>query len=138
VGAALQSTGSPAERCGAASGFGSPTFFQSGAERSGQRPSLVRRRGSPTRKARPAPVFGPLYQRGAQGVSLDLAEHLVVVFVFLDGKRLDSTLIDMPVAHAVAMMLPLLGMRVAKPLHEGGKVIVAHLPEQKVPMVGHQ
>jgi hypothetical protein len=44
----------------------------------------------------------------------------------------------MPVAHAVAMMLPLLGMRVAKPLHEGGKVIVAHLPEQKVPMVGHQ
>jgi hypothetical protein len=31
-----------------------------------------------------------------------------------------------------------LGIRVGKPLHEGGQVVVAHRPEQKVPMVGHQ
>jgi hypothetical protein len=66
-----------------------------------------------------------------------VAEHLVVVFVFLDGKRLESTLIDMPAAHEVAMMLPPLGVRVGKSLHEGGKLVVAHRPEQKVPTVGH-
>jgi hypothetical protein len=41
-------------------------------------------------------------------------------------------------AHAVAMMLPPSSVRVGKPLHEGGKVVVAHRPEQKVSMVGHQ
>ena len=78
-----------------------------------------------------------LDQRSPQGMTLDITEDAVGVFVLLDGKRLEAALMGMPVAHAVAMLLPPLDVRVGKPLHEVGKIFVTHRPEQKVPVVGH-
>ena len=100
----------------------------------GQRPSFVRLQGSPWRKARPAPVFGPLDQRGPQGISLGVTWYLIVVIVLLDGKRLESAMIDLPAADAVAMLLSPLDVRVGKPLHETGKIVITLRPEQKVPV----
>ncbi len=44
----------------------------------------------------------------------------------------------MPVAHAVAMLLPVPRMRDRQLLHEGAQVPVVLRPEHQMPMVGHQ
>lgn len=59
-----------------------------------------------------------------KGISLDEMEHLVVIFRTPRRIRVESAQIDRPGAHAVAMILPPLDVRVDKPLQEAGTVVV--------------
>ena len=60
----------------------------------GQQPAAVGGSALPAKETAPAPVFGPGGQIRPQGVAFDIAGRGEQVLVFLNGKRLEASLID--------------------------------------------
>ena len=88
------------------------------------------------RRRRPRPILRAGDEVCPQGVPLDVTQDGPQVFVFFDGKRLETSLPDVPGRMVVAMVLP--HVRGHQPLHPLAQVAIAVGPEHQVKMVGHQ
>ena len=64
------------------------------------------------RQTRPAPILRVDAQPRAQRVALDLAQHGIEMLIFLDRKRLETSLIKMAGPGRVVMGMPTLRERV--------------------------
>src|SRR5204862_97706 len=92
----------------------------------------------PLHKAAPFPVLWPTDQTCSKRVSLDIPAETQEVVVVVDGKRLESALIDGAGAGGVVPDMPTLGVTTGKPVHECRQVAVGNGTENKVEVVGHQ
>ena len=88
-------------------------------------------------QAAPFPIFRSLDQPGTQSVPLHVSHHGIEMFVAFDGKRLETPLIQVPVADAEFGTLPALGVHVGHPLHELRQVAIVFGPQHEMPMVRH-
>ena len=89
-------------------------------------------------QTRPPPLVGFLDEVRPHGVALDIASHLIEIFIGLDGKRLVAALIDMAVSDAPPMTLPAGHVSDRQSLHEGREFAVVLRPQNQVPMIGHE
>src|SRR5262249_12413836 len=77
-------------------------------------------------------------QVGPQRVSLDVAGRRVQVVVFLDQKRLEAPLVEMPRANRLAKGMPALGVGQRQPTDELRKFAILLWPKDQVPVIRHQ
>lgn len=89
-------------------------------------------------KASKRPAFSALYHVRTQGISFDVPIDLVKILIRFDGKRFETALIDMTVAHHIVVLLPASYMRHGQTLHETPEVSVIFWPHHKMPVIGHQ
>ncbi len=88
-------------------------------------------------KASKRPAFSALYHVRTQGISFDVPIDLVKILIRFDGKRFETALIDMTVAHHIVVLLPASYMRHGQTLHETPEVSVIFWPHHKMPVIGH-
>ena len=60
------------------------------------------------------------------------------MLILLDGKTLESALVEMPMADGAVGVLPTLGVSQRETAHERGEFAVVSRPKNEVPMVGHE
>ncbi len=87
-------------------------------------------------QAGPFPVLTALDHVRSQRIALHITQHREIVFIGLDGKRLESPLPDM----ATALVMPMITANVRRhePLHPATQVPILMRPQQQVEMVCHQ
>ena len=88
------------------------------------------------RRRRPRPVFRAAHEVCPQGVSLHVTQDRPQVLVFLDRKRLETPLPDVPARMVVTMVSP--HVRGHQPLHPSAQIAVAVRPQHQMKMVGNQ
>ncbi len=85
----------------------------------------------------PAPVFGALAEIRSQCIPLNIKHYLVKVIFCLDRKRLEASLIQVPFADDISMLLSACDMSHRQPLHEETQIRVSFEPHDEMPMIGH-
>ena len=90
-----------------------------------------------TVQAAPWPVFGSLDQVCPQGVPLDVATGREQVLVALHRERLETALVDVPAAPAVAVRVPALRVGQRQPADKPREFAVPARPDDQMPVVGH-
>jgi hypothetical protein len=110
---------------------------RSGHWPAGQPFTQRRARVLPLPEARPAPLFGPFHEVGPHGVAFDVASDGKKVFVGLDRKRFESSLVDRAGAGGISMGVPTLRVGHGEPTHGFRQLAVGPRPEQQVPVIGH-
>jgi hypothetical protein len=88
-------------------------------------------------KAAPLPVLGALDEPGAQRVALDVSTDRDEVIVRLNGKGLESALVQVAAAHASAMRVPSLRVRHREPCHERRQAAILLRGKDQVPVRWH-
>jgi hypothetical protein len=86
----------------------------------------------------PAPIFGFFGEIGAEGIAFNVSAYGEKMAVFLYGEALESALVEVAAALAVAMGVPALGVGHGEPLHESRELAVGFWPEDEVEMIGHE
>ena len=90
----------------------------------------------PVPGTRPKPLLGFLDELGSNRIAFDIAKNREQMIVFLDRKRLESSLPD--VAAAAIVLMVAADMGVLQPVHPSAEVAVVGWLQDKVKMVGHQ
>jgi len=92
---------------------------------------------SPTEQAAPSPGIGSLYEICLQGISFHVTVYGVEVLIALHRKRLESALIKVSGARAMAMSVPLLHAGESKPSRKFRKPTIVFGPDNQMPVIGH-
>ena len=90
---------------------------------------------APALKAAVWPLLGPLGQRGADRIPLDITDHCQQMLVALHRERLEPTLVQMAIAHRPVGHSPPHRVRVRQPAEVIGDLAVSLGPDDKVPVV---
>ena len=101
-----------------------------------QLPLLGRAMLSPPQTAE-GPVFCPLAQTGSQRIPLDISQHGQQVLILLNGKRLESSLVEVAGSFGAVMGVPPHGVRVRQPAEEVRELRVGLGPYDEVPVIRH-
>ena len=81
---------------------------------------------------------GQVLQVGAERVALDISGRGVKVFVFLNGKRLEPTLVEMARSRGMMVCMPSLGVSQRQPTQETRQFTIFPRPDDQMPMIGHE
>src|SRR5262249_42625191 len=84
---------------------------------SGHKPTVVRRPALAPPQAGPAPGPRRFYHVRPQRIAFHVTDHLIEILVRRHGKRLEPSLVHMPVSHLSPMSLPARDMRHRQTLH---------------------
>lgn len=77
-------------------------------------------------------------QVSAQRVPLDIPRHRVKMFVFLNRKRFESALIDVPIADGMPVRVPPLRMGQRQPPDKPRQFSVLARPHDQMPVIWHK
>jgi len=84
---------------------------------------------SPAIEAVSAPLFSPANQSSPQRVSFDVANYRVKTVVFLSGKRLELSLVDVALASCMTKGMPALRVGKRQATDETGQLAVEGRPD---------
>jgi len=82
-------------------------------------------------------VFRSIDQPGSQGIALDIAKKRVKVFVALDWKRLEPSLIEMAGPYRYVMRVPSIVCVVSEPAKKVRNLAFTSRLHNEVPMIPH-
>ena len=85
----------------------------------------------------PSPVLSTLTKTGSQRIAFDVTQDGQQVLVFLDGKGLEPTLIEMAGPLRVMMGVPTHRMGVGQPPKESGNLMLRFRANNEMPVIGH-
>ncbi len=105
----------------------------------GQSPSIAQLRApvTPGPKAAPRPVLRTADDAGRQGIPLHVSAHRQEVLVLLNGKALETPLIEVSAADCVVRHVPAHGMGVGQPPKIGSHFSFLLRPDHEVPVRSH-
>jgi hypothetical protein len=86
----------------------------------------------------PAPVLGSFDEVCPQRVSLDVAADRQKVFVCVNRKRFEPSLVERPRAERPMNVVPPHRVRHGESVHVGRKIAIVLRPEHEVPVIRHQ
>src|SRR5688500_8878132 len=85
----------------------------------------------------PLPLLRTRDETGAHGIALHVATDRQQVLTRFNGKRFESSLIDVTITHTLSMLMPALGMRQREPIHEPRKIAISAWPHHQMPVIRH-